>query len=299
MTRKAARLAAFIRIVSSIILALTLVAFGSPALAAHADTDPCAAQSAALDQIQQQIDAHNAEPHTFIVPEEQAAADAYDAEADQLNATAAQAESALQDCQDTLGVLANSGPNAPPLKTQAPDSLRDKLNDAKAKLPPNVQQYTSPDAKGNWRIPPQLRQLYDLLRNKNPGLTGQPYLQNEPPPQAGDPDPAYPGRTIQAKAGPPGQPPTPDLRADHIIPLAQLLNEPGFLELNADNMYMVSRAPLNLQWLSARANSLKASKSAADMENLDPAWQDQQVTLENSVRSQLRQVIQQLIASQH
>jgi hypothetical protein len=103
MTRNAARLAALIRTVSSIILALALVTLGSPAIAAQPDQDPCVEQRAALDHVQQQIRTHNAEPHVFEVPEQQAAAEAYDAEAARLNSVEAQAASELRTCGDTSG----------------------------------------------------------------------------------------------------------------------------------------------------------------------------------------------------
>lgn len=299
MTRKAVKLATFIRMVSSIILALALVAFGTPVIGTAAD-DPCVSQQAALDQVQQQIDAHNARPHVFFVPEQAAEAAAYDAEAAQLNSAQAQAEGSLQDCVDTLGALAQSGPNSPPLKTQAPDNIRNAINDAKARIPPNSEQYTGPDATGYWRVPSALKPLWRALRKNNPGNIGDPFLQGESMPQIGDPDPALPGRSIIARQrkGQPDVTPAPYVSADHIDPLAELINIPGFLELNADNMYMVSRAPLNFQWLSQTANLMKSSRSVGYMMGVDPAWQEGQAALQNSVRVQLEQIIQRLIQTQ-
>lgn len=49
-------------------------------------SDQVKQHNAKVDALQARIDAHNAEPHTFELPDQQAAADAYQAEANELNA---------------------------------------------------------------------------------------------------------------------------------------------------------------------------------------------------------------------
>lgn len=291
-----AKRAAFIRIFAAILLALVLVAAGSPATTAQAVDDPCATQVTALAQVRSQIDAHNAEPHVFTVPEQLAAADAYDAEAANLNAAAASAKTDLATCQATLERLADQGSNSPPLKTRASDQTRNNINKAKSSILPGFKQYAGPDSNGYWRVPPQLRALYRALRQNNPGKSfGSPSLQGKPMPLVGEPDPAYPGQSIVGR----GDGTVPAVSPDHIVPLAELINMPGFLDLSADNMYMVSRAPLNFQWLSEEANIDKSSRSVAEMTGVDRVWQGSQGALRNSIKGQLQDIIQQLIAGQH
>ena len=281
------------RILAAILAALTLLLLGTPV--AQAADDPCASQQAALDQVHAQIDAHNAEPHTFIVPDQQAAADAYDAEAAELDAAQTAAMEALQTCQDTLGALADAGPNSAPLKSPSP-YMRDLINKLRNQLPSNVRQYTSPDADGYWRIPKGARPLYLKLRQDNPGKSfGAPSLQGQPRPNIGDPDPIHPGQTIIGKTS---DPTVPAVTADHIVPIAEIMNMPGFLELDADNMYLVTRAPVNFQWMSQADNLVKSSGSAALIEDADPTWLAQQLTLHDEVKDQLAQIIQKLLAGQ-
>ncbi|MGH3853933.1 MAG: hypothetical protein ACRDR6_10660 [Pseudonocardiaceae bacterium] len=299
MTRNLAKVAAFIRIVASIILALALVVLGSPAIAGQSEQGPCGVQRAALYQVQQQISVHNAEPHVFVVPEELVAAELYDVEAAQLDSAQSQAVSSLQTCEETLEVLADEGPNSLPLKTQASEKLRDALDSAKAKIPSGWKPSTDPASSGRWEVPRSspARAVYDLLRKDTPGKSfGEPDLQGKPRPQVGDPDPAYLGKSILGRRS---DPTNPAVTADHIVPIAELVNLPGFMELSADNMYMVSRAPINYQWLSWKANLAKSSRDVDEMTGIDPAWQADQVALQSSVRAQMEKVIQQLIVSQH
>lgn len=294
---------AALRALVSFLVAFSLVAFGAPA--AQAADDPCAAQLAVLDQIQGQIDVHNAKPHVFVIPEQEAELAAYDAEADQLNAAKAEARSNLQTCADTLGALADQDRSSAPLKPPS-DYQRDKIDNLKKQIPSNFQPYTAPDGEGYWRVPPKARPLYKALRQDNPGRNlGSPDLQGEPMPKVGDPDPFFgapdpvygPYGTIGARSS--LNPTEPAVTADHIVPLAEMINIPGFMDLTADNMYMITRAPLNFQWMSQEANFAKSSRDVELMEDADPAWVDQQVALHDRVRGQLEEIIQKLLASQH
>jgi hypothetical protein len=174
--------------------------------------------------------------------------------------------------------------------------MRKNIEQLKAKLPADVQQYKNPGSAGYWRVPPELGPLYDALRQNNPGNNiGSSYLQGQPRPNVGEPDPAYPNDTIPSIEGNPN---IPAVTADHIVPLAEIMNLPGFTQLSADNMYIITRAPLNLQWLSQAANLAKSSREVAFMEGTDPTWIEEQQALHDAVRSQLEDIIQKLIANQ-
>jgi hypothetical protein len=60
---------------------------------------------------------------------------------------------------------------------------------------------------------------------------------------------------------------------DHIVPLAEIVNMPGFTRLSPQNMDVVTRAPVNFPWLSWPANLSKQSRSVAAMTGVDPVWQ--------------------------
>ncbi|OBH01575.1 hypothetical protein [Mycobacterium sp. E3247] len=74
-------------------------------------------------------------------------------------------------------------------------------------------------------------------------------------------------------------PSRPAVVVDHIVPIAQLMYVPGFLQLPAEYMYVVANSPRNLQWMSAYANGMKNSNSAARIGDADPGWLQQQLQL--------------------
>lgn len=293
----------FLSGVAALILSAVLV-MGSPAIAAGAGQglEDCAAERAALNSVQQQIGAHNARPHVFYLPQQAAQYAAYNAEAAELNAANASAYSTFRTCtrkvltrDKALEELADKGPNSPVSNTEPPAGLRQKLEEGKRNIQPD------------WRAPPRVpgqpwkvdfnspvRPIYDALREKNPGSIGDVTLRGFPRPKIGDPDPAYPGRTIpRAPASK-----DPNVSPDHIVPLAELVQMPGFTRLTPENMYAVARAPLNLQWMSRTANRSKGSRRVADMTKIDPAWRTYQADLQNQVRTQLQDIINRLLSSQ-
>jgi hypothetical protein len=288
---------------AALILSVVLVV-GSPAIAASADqgSADCAAEQATISSIQQQIAAHNARWRVYEVPREAAQLAAYNAEADQLNAAQASADSALQAClqraltrDKALEELADRRPNSPVLKTEPPAGTRQKIEEAQKNIPPGWQ--APPRVPGKpWRVDPNspVRPIYDALREKNPGSIGDVTLRGVPRPKIGDPDPAYPGRTIPRAPGSRD----PNVSPDHIVPLAEIVQMPGFTRLNPEYMYAVTRAPLNLQWMSRTANRSKSSRIVAEMTKADPAWRASQTALQNQVRTQLQDIINRLLASQ-
>jgi hypothetical protein len=282
-------------IVAAFVLCLSLAAPGTPAVADPQDL--CTDQIAALQAVNTQIEAHNAAPHVFTIPDQQAAANAYNAEAQQLNAARDAAEANLQGCTDAMEALANADNTTADLPA-VPDNVKSQIEAAKKQIPDSWQPPAPPSAGKNWRVPPDspIRPLFDVLRKNNPGPLGTATLRGSPRPAAGATDFAYPassGRVFGAndagvaKASP-----------DHIIPLAQIVNLPNFTKLSAQNMYAVTRAPLNYQWLSWSANTSKQSRSVAFMTGVDPGWQASQVQLENEVLAQLQNIINQLLKSQ-
>ena len=88
------------------------------------------------------------------------------------------------------------------------------------------------------------------------------------------------------------------MHVDHIVSIPEIMNLPGFLDLSAENMYYITRAPINLQYLSALANSAKSSREVAYIENMDPTWIEEQQALHDMVRDQLVNIIQKMIATQ-
>lgn len=288
------------------LLVVALVAGSSaPTAAAQAG---CGAQEAALESVRAQILAHNARPHVFYLPAQAAQFHAYNAEAAQLNAAQATATGDLRACeqeqrrlrqrQRALDELADRQPGSPTPKP-CPADVRQALENAKAKLPPN---WTPPPRRPGdpHRVPlgSPSRPFYDILRRDNPERNlGDVTLRGQPRPKVGDPDPARPGRSVAAKTGKTvkGQ---PDVSADHIVPLAEIINLPGFLRLTPENMWAVVRAPVNLQWLTQTANKAKGSKYVADMAQADPAWRAAQAALQDRVRAQLQDIIHRLLASQ-
>ena len=284
----------FIRLLAPLALCVWLAAPAAPADAAPEDL--CSAQVAAAQALEARIEAHNAQPHVFEVPRQAAEAAAYDAEAAELNAEKATTAANLQTCLDAMDALAGAGVGAPQLKP-VPEDVRSALDQAKKGIPDDWKPPAAPAPGRNWRTKgTPVRPLYDILRRGNPGDVGNATLQGRPRPLAGTPDPAYPsgsGRAIGTNAD--GE---SAVSPDHIVPLAEIINMPGFTKLSPQNMYVVTRAPVNLQWLSFKANLSKSSRSVAGMSGVDPQWQAEQVELENQIREQLQDIINKLLRSQ-
>jgi hypothetical protein len=138
--------------------------------------------------------------------------------------------------------------------------------------------------------------LYSALRAGNPGNLGNASLQGIPRPQANTPDPAFQsslGRTIGTNAAGASQ-----VSPDHIVPLTELIQMPGFLRLTPQNMYVVASAPRNLQWLSYGANLSKLSRSAAFISGVNARWLANQAILELQTRTRLQDTINTLLRAQ-
>jgi hypothetical protein len=295
--RQAAWFRAPIALLALILLALGLLA-GAPAALADPPVSnidvACQAQQGELDSVRAAISAHNAQPHLFKIPQEQAAYDAYNAEADALDARKARAVSSLKSCVEAFQQVSEGGP----LPKPSQDRIND-LNDAKSKLPPNYVPPTNPPTRGGSNgkpamttVDPPMKPLFVSLRDPRAG--NQTLKPAQPIGKVGDPDPSQPGKTIP----PMGNDPTkPAIVPDHIVPLAQIVYMPGFIKLPVEQMYMVANSPMNLQWMTKSANAIKNSGSAARVAGADPKWLDEQLALEGSTKAKLQKIIDKLLAA--
>ncbi|MBO3083038.1 hypothetical protein [Cellulomonas fengjieae] len=280
-----------VRSVVATVLATVLVLAAPAAPTTAAPTDVCAPLIAAFEAVRQRIVVHNAQPNVFD-QNQTAALAAYNAEAAQLTAEQASAQANAQACVDAMSSLASG--NSTLDVNPPPERLLATLQNAKDKIPNGFVPPAPPVVGKNWRVPKNSppRDLYDALRADNPGNLGNAVLQGSPRPVVGGQDPAYPNLVFGAnKKGASAASP------DHIVPIAEQLNMPGFLQLPPEYMYVVTRSPVNFQWLSWKANLSKQSRSVAGMSGVDPAWQAAQVQLEAQTRASLEAAIARLLAS--
>lgn len=273
--------------------AVSLVVAVGPAPALALPFDYCASQLAEVERVTAAIQAHNAKPNTFEIPRQQAAYNAYNAEATKLDAERDKAADAYEACLDAMEALEDHQAGGPDLEPPT-ERLLKKITDARSALGSNWTSTGTKDAAGYWRVPPAERSLYKALRTDNPSDPGNVRLQGVSRPAVGAADPTYPGRVIGPRVSDGG----PAVSADHIIPIAEIMTLKGFNKLTPENMYAVTRAPLNYQWLSFSANSSKSSRSATLISGADPAWLAQQRILENRIRKELEAAIQTLLKSQ-
>ncbi len=261
------------------------------------------AQERALDTVHAAIAAHNAKPHQFIVPDQAAAGAAYDAEAAQLESVQKQATARYASCLAAQRRLVPPGSDTSLFRTTATEGTRAKIESARSQIPPGYRA-TPPPPGQPWEIPEDspLHPLYQAIRQGNPNraLSSSPTvrLQGQLRPKIGDPDPSLPGRLILRARLPEQGAGRPSVSPDHIVPLTELVNLPGFTELSADNMVTVANSPVNFQWLPRMVNEAKRSGSVGRLLKLDPKWRADQVALEDRVRAELKAAIEQLLQSQ-
>jgi hypothetical protein len=280
------------------VLVLTCAFLAVPSSAAQASpADLCAGPLAAVQAVMVEIEAHNARPHTFVLPRQQAAYNAYNAEAAQLTAKLNEARGRLTACVEAMKTLEDTAAGSPPLGQPQAETLQ-KIADAVKQVPAGWTPPPPPAAGENWRVPTTspVRPLYKVLRGVSPPTFGNVTLRGQRRPSIGAADNAYPagsGYVVgRAATGLSATPP------DHIIPLAEIIYMPNFLKLTPHNMYQVVNARVNLQWLTTKSNASKSSKSVAGMSGVDPQWQANQLVLENEVRAKLQATIDLLLKSQ-
>lgn len=118
--------------VASLMMVAAIIATGPvPAIADSSwDPDACASQLAVLQEVQERIEQHNAQPNVFE-PDQQAAYEAYNAEAKQLGIEQDTALAAAEACVDAIDALADEQPGSPPYRSPTQDKL-DALTDEPA-----------------------------------------------------------------------------------------------------------------------------------------------------------------------
>jgi hypothetical protein len=294
------------RVTLATAFAACLAVVGSPAVAQVSpppDAGPCNPQVQALYATSQAIARHNAQPHLFQVPRQQAALAAYNAEAAQLDAAQDGARANLASCLSALESLAGVDLAIPQEFGTTPTPLtRGQLDRARAAVPQGYREPAPPPGT-RWQVPTAspLRPLYDVLRGASPtkqlARSETVRLQGRTRPRVGDPDPSRPGRVILGTELANGRVRS-TVSPDHIVSLAEIVTLPGFARLTPENMLLVANAPANLQWLSWETNMAKSSRSARDLAGIDPAWQQTQSRLEDRVRALLIRTIDQLLRSQ-
>ncbi|MEW2308918.1 hypothetical protein AB0918_09830 [Streptomyces sp. NPDC006864] len=275
----------------------TAVLCTAPPAVASSPTELCAPQYAAAQAVQARIKIHNAQPHRFT-PQQSGAFAAYNAEAKALNTENAKAVAAYTACfQAMMAMVDATGAGSMNLKDLTP-TKRTQIDNAKRRLGTGWTPPPPPTPGKNWRVPKSspARPMYDALRAGNPGNLPYTYLKGGTKLTVGRPDPAYPASSRRVIM--PNARGNPKISADHIVPLAELMQMRGFTKLSTENMFIISRAPINFQWLSSAANLSKQSRSAAAMTGVDPKWQASQVTLENETRKKLQDIIAQLLKGQ-
>lgn len=275
-------------------LLAVLLPAGSVATA-RAEAEACGSQTAAVQADVDAIHEHNARrppggvgPPEVVVP--------YNQEANQLDARKAADLAKLRSCIAGITRLNASGPAPRDLR----DSVRSQLEQARARVPAGWQApSTAPRHQFNNKdvVVPRdspARPVYDALRGESPDRKFPDVpLQDTPKPTVGSPVEAMPGQVVVARGDG-----TPAVAVDHIVPLAEIVQLPRFLDLTPDNMWQVANAPLNMQWLDARVNRAKGSKSVGDMLGLDDAWLKGQAQLQDTKRQELIEIIAQLADSQ-
>jgi hypothetical protein len=289
--------------VGTIVVALLGTAISAPGVArGDPNVELCSEIVAAAIDLEARIDVHNAKPHHFELPRQAAASNAYEAERVALVAEQAAIIPALAACEEAERGLSGL-PNGPPVPAPTTAAL-DRLQSAARSVPWDWRPTpTTTTAPGVVRVSvpatSPVRPLYDVARTMAPvklSRKGDVHLNGSPPPKAGALDPAYPpeknvriGKTTTGEAA---------VSADHIVPLAEIVQMPGFHRLSPRNMYAVINAPSNLQWLSFKANRAKSAIISGLVPGLDPEFAERLRTQQEQQRAELQRIIDSLLKSQ-
>lgn len=288
-------------LVVAVVLVVTAVSSESTAGA----DGRCDKERGVYDQLEAQRVAHNAKPHVFSLPQQQAAFNAYGTEAERGRAMQAAAAEALAACLETVRLesvrleadqleadrLIAGEPGSPPVKPATRGQIQ-SVNEAAKSVDPNRLHSGSEAGQRGHLVAPDLRPLWRAFRS-SPGELGNFKLLGTPRPKAGEPDPYRRGRTIEAKSNGDSR-----VSGDHIVPLAELIERPDFVLLSAENMISVVNARCNLQWMPTGLNSIKQSRSMAFVGGLDDAVWAAQYQLEANKLSEIDRLIQLLLRIQ-
>jgi hypothetical protein len=290
--------------VGMIVVTLLATVIPAPGVA-HGDTkvELCSEIVAKAYDLGSRIAVHNAKPHEFEIPRQAAAYNAYEAERVALQAEQAAILPALAACEEAERGLSGL-PNGPPIPAPTTTAL-DRLASAARNVPrdwrPTPTATRAPAEVVRVSVPAAspVRPLYDVARTMSPvqlSRKGDVHLNGSPPPRAGALDPAYqPEKNVRIRTTTTGE---PAVSADHIVPLAEIVQMPGFHRLSPRNMYAVINAPSNLQWLSFKANRAKSAIISGLVPGFDPAFAERLRTLQQEQRAELQRIIDSLLKSQ-
>lgn len=197
-------------------------------------------------------------------PYDHAAVDAYNAEANALNAERAVLQERDRGCVDAVRRINDANPGGPSFRSPSADRIRDVDTQrqivVRSGWSPTPLRGVNEMERARHLVPKELTGLYREIRKDNPPSAktiGDVPLNGLPRPRGKDTNPAYPYEEYGFHKD--GK--TPKVSADHIVPLAALIQMPGFKDLNARNMLIVASTPANFQWLGSGPNSGKSSGS--------------------------------------
>jgi hypothetical protein len=264
---------------------LTTLAFSTSGVAAakpptaSGAAPACSAQLAAVDAINREVDAHNAKPHTYELPSQQAGFDAYNAEAADIRARGATVQANREKC--FAAALRLSGGLLAPVAAPVPDGLTQLIKSGRFR---GANRQEDVD---------ELIDTLDENAQKYDEAWADAELQDQRQPKPGDTDPARPGASVGTDAqGGPQVPP------DWVVPLSDILKMPKFMQLDAESMWMVTMSPLNREWVSSQGAMARRSPSVAAVSATSDDWLKNQKKLADQTRGQLEQIIEQLADSQ-
>lgn len=254
------------------------------------------AAEASHDQRRSQHNSHQPNPY------DHAAVAAYNAEADALNAERAVLQQRDRGCVEAVRLINDGDPDGPSFKSPSPGKIRDvevqRQNLAGSGWTPTPLQSVKDMERARHLVPKELSGLYREIRKDNPlsaRAIGDVPLNGAARPSGTDTNRAYPDQTYGFLAD--GK--TPRVSADHIVPLAALIQMPGFTDLNARNMMIVATTPANMQWMGSGPNSGKSSGSPLRLlPKADSAWVEEQVALQTQKMTDMQNLIDALLTSQ-
>lgn len=284
--------AAFGVLFAAVLVCATAIGVIPPAVG-HADPIEtiCPDVIAQLKAWKQKADNHNNRAGS-VNTYSKSAVDSYNAEKAQLESERTALLPRVEACESAARAITSKDPLAPPLAKPNP-AQRDAIAAALTKIPPGYQ--PQPVRRGNREVIPDKapeRPLYEELRKGNPGsMPPDSRLAGKAAPKVNSSDPAFPARKIRA-----GRTGKSKVTPDHIVPLAELIKMRGFLKLTPEQIFAISRLPMNFQWLSWAANMGKNSGSAARLlPGADANWVGRQVQMQDETRSKLQEIIDDLV----
>lgn len=266
-------------------LALTVLGFGTAGIAGAQPPAPrgvassCSAQRTVMDGLEREVAAHNAKPHLFELPREQAGFDAYNAEKVDIDARVNANQNRLDACI-TAALRLSGGPFAP-VAAPVPSVLTQLVKSGR---------FTAASRQDDVD---ELLDTLDEQAQKYDEAWADAKLQGDKQPKVGASDPARPGQSVGSdETG------GPQVTPDWIVPLSDILKMPKFMQLDAESMWMVTMSPLNREWVSSQAAMGRRSPSIAAVSGTSDKWLEQQAALADTIRGQLESLIEQLADSQ-